>query len=156
MLSNRKRHCRIKQRPPSPDAPATAAWNSNSASSADPFKFRYFFFEVTGCGLAGLEVLGASGEHGPDGHMLLPGIVFLPPWLHNAPAFIRESQMLALLLIHLLLILWTDQGPAHSFNLRSVIDKSDNPAQYSSRLIFITCLQAVFRFNGKIENAFSQ
>jgi len=29
------------------------------------------------------------------------------------------------------LIRGTDQGFAHSFNLRSVIDMSDNPVQYS-------------------------
>src|SRR4029077_19376594 len=44
--------------------------------------------------LAGLEVLGVSREHGPDGHMLLLGVVFLPPRHHGAPAFIRESEML--------------------------------------------------------------
>src|ERR1700691_2146318 len=54
--------------------------------------------------LARLEVLGASREQGPDGHMLVLGVVFLSPRHHDAPAFIRESEMLAVPLTHLLLI----------------------------------------------------
>ena len=81
--------------------------------------------------MAGLEVLLVPGEHAPHFHMLRLGVVFLPPRHHDAPAFIRESQMLAIPLAHLLLIRGTDQGFAQSFNLRSVIDMSDNPVQYS-------------------------
>src|SRR5215470_10559891 len=54
--------------------------------------------------LPGREVLGVFREHGPDGHMLLLGVVFLPPGHHDASAFIRESEMLAVPLTHLLLI----------------------------------------------------
>src|SRR6202044_1250030 len=54
--------------------------------------------------LAGPEVGGVSREHGPDGHMLLVGVVFLPPWQHGARAFIRQSEMLGVPFTRLLSI----------------------------------------------------